>query len=130
MKNWTKCNVLLMLFALLLTYITEQTTRLLIGIFSADEQCAVSFVLGVDALYRCTAYWFKKRGDGSVLVSLILSFLFCGYHNAAITRFIFLFTGHYNLEATAFGLLMAIIYCSGILAGVDWAVLVGTGAGN
>ncbi len=53
-----------------------------------------------------------------MLVSLILSFLFCGYHNAAITRFIFLFTGHYNLEATAFGLLMAIIYCSGILAGV------------
>ena len=53
-----------------------------------------------------------------MIAFLILLFLFCGYHNAAITKFIFLFTGHYNLEATTFGMLIAIIYGNGMLAGV------------
>lgn len=127
MKNWTKRDVLLALFALLLTGIAEQITRLLIGTFASttdNTRVAIFFLFFVPMLcIAVAAYWFKKRdrdiwGAGLVLTGLILFFAFCGYHNTATTKFISMFTGHYNLEATGFGLLMAIIYCSGMLAGV------------
>ena len=132
MKHWTKRDILLAVFALLLTYIAEQIIRLLIGTFAPTNNALLAVFLLFLVPMLCiaaAAYWLKKRGRTlwgatMVLVGFILLFLFCGYHNTATTKFISMFTGHYNLEATGFGLLMAIVYCGGMLAGVGLGSLV------
>lgn len=132
MNNWTQRDILLAVFALLLTYIAEQITRLLIGTLAPTNNALLALFLLFLVPMLCIAvmvYWFKKRGrdvwgTAVVLVSLIFLFLFCGYHNTATTKLISLFTGHYNLEATGFGLLMAVIYCGGMLAGVGLGCLI------
>ena len=123
MKNWTGKDYGFYIGSVVLSYVLARVVAMLCGTLMVSALLSMALF----ALLPCLCSLFmtrrlKKREKGLWLPIAVpavfdLLWILLSFDLSIATDFVSIFTGYDNSEATAFFLLFAILFCSGLLVG-------------
>ena len=126
MKNWTGKDYGFYIGSVVLSYALARVAAMLCGTLMVSALLSMALF----ALLPCLCSLFmtrrlKKREKGLWLPIAVpavfdLLWILLSFDLSIATDFVSIFTGYDNNEATAFFLLFAILFCSGLLVGAVW----------
>lgn len=123
MKGWSRKDYAFYIGSVVLIYAFTRGAGLLSGTLMLPALLGMALFALIPCLYGAVfVYMLKKRQKGiwlciAVAAVFDLLWILLSFDLSVATDFVSVFTGYDSSEATAFFLLFAILFCSGLLVG-------------